>query len=460
MNNVFANVGAYRVNVVYLCSQVSGCKLMEAEKQRFPCERCDRQFKRRHDLHRHDTAVHLQVKAVCHLCDLPLSSRGALKRHLKRFHGTSRRGENRPNVKGPRPPPSILLTPEVRTSPATESRSRRVRWEPEAGTEPRYVPAVSTGPSPSLINPYDGVSRLVPFEMLRSTSPVNIEGRIPTVRPPAVRMSNYTPSEAEQISLRVRMEVWVRRIARETTELDEHEYLRKYGDQDADLGFFGEQTVRHLIRLHNRILITRPSEVAKDPAIPKVSDPPMKRSREATTKHCTVGRATGKHFQRTWNFPPRASATVTSETANCEEQTAREAVAKPRIEDDVISAEEIGSVVGEPPEKHVEPIHELNLVRGSLPSQLLEEDPESTGIPSLPLEVLVDESTMQFQALSLPADEPPEYNEATDPFSAMDVESNELIQEVSEYLCAPNLEIEGCFAFDLEEVVGTCDDEL
>ena len=94
------------------------------------------------------------------------------------------------------------------------------------------------------------------------------------------------------------------------------------------------------------------------------------------------------------------------------------------------------------------------------PSQLLEEDTESTGMTSFALEVLVDASTMQFQALSLPPDEIGGRGMPGKPSLPMDVGTFDLSNEVSEFLRAANPQIEGCFTFDLGDIVDGCKDDL
>ena len=63
------NTSVSRLNVVYFCSQVADGEQMEFDERRYVCVLCDRRFARKHDLYRHDAAVHRRVKAVCQVCD-------------------------------------------------------------------------------------------------------------------------------------------------------------------------------------------------------------------------------------------------------------------------------------------------------------------------------------------------------------------------------------------------------
>ena len=459
-NNVTTCVNTNKMNSVLLCLQVFSWKGMEPEERQFPCELCDRSFKRKHDLHRHDTAVHLRVKTICHLCDLPLSSRGAFKRHVKRFHGTLPRGDHRPRREVVRSLPSIPAGPTEGVLPTMEHRSRRVRWEPDEETEPQYVPAAPTIPRSSNNEQYRHISHLIPFEMLRSPSPPRGDRRVVMTRPPAMRMSKYVPTEAEQASLLVRMEVWVRRISREKTELNEHEYLMKYGDQDDDLGFVGNQTVRQLIRLQNRSLIMRPTEVGGDAVSPEVPIPTTKEKAKPTIRYCTASGPAKKNMSKKWEFPTKASATIPSEVMDETDGTPKEVIDEPPTEKVVVQQEVIEKETQEPSESSTISGKEMTFIEESPLSQLLVEDPASPERLPPSVEVLVEESTMQFQALCLPADEAQEYDALPDLDLAMEVEVSTLNDEVSAYLCAPDLEVEGCFAFDLEDVIGKCVEEL
>ena len=109
---------------------------------------------------------------------------------------------------------------------------------------------------------------------------------------------------------------------------------------------------------------------------------------------------------------------------------------------------------------HTAAIPGLDLPGTLPPSQLLEEDTESTGMTSFALEVLVDASTMQFQALSLPPDEIGGRGMPGKPSLPMDVGTFDLSNEVSEFLRAANPQIEGCFTFDLGDIVDGCKDDL
>ena len=169
------------------------------------------------------------------------------------------------------------------------------------------------------------------------------------------------------------------------------------------------------------------------------------------------------HSRHVWKLPPRVSATVTCETANLEEPKPADGLKdKALVEVEIDPPEEVeeGDETYVPALIRVASVTRLSPPGIEPPSQLLEEDIESVGMPSPALKALVDDSTMQFQALGLPSDEPEKTGASKDSSMVTGVAGYDLCTEVSDFLCAPNPEIESCFEFDLGDIVDRCQDEL
>ena len=218
-----------------------------------------------------------------------------------------------------------------------------------------------------------------------------------------------------------------------------------------------------LIRLHNRELSTRPSVVVEDRSPPEKLRITATKGRSRPLRSCTDVRSVKGHLRHRWKLPPRASATVTCEALRKDEPEPAERLEdKPLVEVGIDPLEEVdeGDDIFVPALVRVAPVVRMSPPGLEPPSQLLEEDTDSASAPSPVLKALLDESTMQFQALGMPSEEPEGLGTLKDLSVASDIAEYDLCTEVSDFLKAPNPEIENCFEFDLGDIIDRCQDEL
>ena len=419
--------------VFFVCVE-NNPRAMEDDDRPFVCVVCDKRFKRKHDLHRHDSMRHLQIKTRCVECGTQLGSRGAYQRHRQRFHGYPRQEKrrresiNRPFQSG------NPLARGVRTPEETRGAIRHVVWHADRPTASQLIPAVP--PSRRKETPYPSRRQEPcpgPGADSKNASPVR--KRKKAVPDATVALTDYYPTTNERKVYRKKMETWMRRITRETETIDEEEFVLRMLSQDGELGYMCTQTVRYMVRLHNCMLAKKTSEHSKSVSRRKSSKPKGEKVEDSSFPP----RAAVKSESRSKGVRRSAAATATVTLADMTESTPdiTEVLEKLEVaESDILvsSARKKNNKPKKPLEEPLTIIPERSLPREIPPRQLMEEDSSSTGVSSPALGMLAGCSSMQFQALQgQPTDDCGKSRDG-DPFLPVEVELIEAEDESSELL--------------------------
>ena len=146
VNNEISTVNNRKIaNAALHCSQVSMDEDRVQVERKFACPSCGRRFERQPDLVRHDMAIHQRVKVACHLCDCILGSRGALRRHCKRFHEGTRRRKRQITTSSGVPPLMPRPMETAGTARLTGTTTNRVAWTSDRADE---LPLIVANPAP------------------------------------------------------------------------------------------------------------------------------------------------------------------------------------------------------------------------------------------------------------------------------------------------------------------------
>ena len=247
-----------------------------------------------------------------------------------------------------------------------------------------------------------------------------------------------------------RMEVWSRRIARESRALDEQEWMRKVQRDDPELGFFGRQTVFHMVRLHNQMLPLGRSARTKESMEEKSTEQKRRTKAERT---CTESRPVQGRFHQHRVLPKPATATITRPVFIEAEPELRR----------VTTGDEVNIRLPSPPEqcdddaavaKVEEPGDRVEVISST--QSEIKADVMWAADKSVSPNLLMDASTMHFSALEVSAI-PSNFvaDEAGTVIPGI-TGPDDLGTEVPEFLRSSDALRDSCFTFDLEFINEVC----